>query len=71
MIRYKSTFFLYRLSTNETITGLTLAEAKAKAEAICRNRSYAKPMPNEETYLLGPGDGTTECMIRREFELED
>lgn len=71
MIKYKSTYFLHRVSTNETIEGLTLAEAKAKAEAICGNRSYARPIPGEECYILGPGDGTTECMIRREFDFID
>lgn len=71
MIVYKPTFFVVFIDEdNRTVTGLTLAEARRLAEAHVGNRSCARPIPNEETYLYGPGDGTTSVMIRREFELE-
>lgn len=48
-----------------------LASAQLAAEKYCGNRRYAKPFPNEDTYLYGPGDGTTSVMVRKCFELKD
>ncbi len=43
----------------------SLEEAQQAAEAYCGNSRYAKPFKREETFLYGPGDGTTSVMIRR------
>ncbi len=44
----------------------TLDEARQAAEKYCGNNVYNKPFPDEETYLYGPGDGTTSVIIRAE-----
>lgn len=43
--------------------------ARAAAEAYVGNTRFAKPFPNEETYLYGPGDGTTTVMVRQDIEI--
>ena len=64
----KETFFIRFLNSDTEITGLTLSEARAKAEAYVGNSRATKMFPNEESYLYGPGDGTSSVMIRQEWD---
>jgi hypothetical protein len=71
MIIHKNTFTCYFTNSNTQKTFPSLWEAQQAAEAYCGNASWRKPFPREETYLYGPGDGTTSVMIRQDFEFAD
>lgn len=43
------------------------AALKAAAKYV-GNNSYNKLFLNEESYIFGPGDGTTSCMVRQDSE---
>jgi len=44
-------------------------EAALKAaEKYVGNNRYNKMFPNENSYIFGPGDGTTSCMVRQDIE---
>lgn len=43
----------------------SLAEAQKAAVDYCGCSSYNKPFPHEDTYLYGPGDGTTSVIVRK------
>lgn len=45
--------------------------ALAAAAQHVGNWSYAKPIPADNVYLFGPGDGTTTVMVRQDFEFAD
>jgi len=67
----KDTYTCYFLNSNTEKTFPSLAEARAAAEAYCGNNSYAKPLPRDNTFLYGPGDGTTSVMVRQDVEFVD
>ena len=46
----------------------SVEDARTFAENYVGNRSCNKPFPNEDTYMYGPGDGTTSVMVRRDIE---
>lgn len=70
-IVYKDTYTVYYLDSNTQRDGLTATEAHTLAAQHVGNRSYSKPIPTDETYAYGPGDGTTSVIIRREWEFSD
>ena len=71
MIIRKPSFTCHFLNSGTEKSFSTRAEALAAAEQYCGNRSYARPFPAEETYLFGPGDGTTSVMVRQDIEFAD
>jgi hypothetical protein len=44
--------------------------ARDAAELYVGNRSAAKPFPNEEMYLYGPGNGDTTVMVRQDIDMD-
>ena len=44
--------------------------AMSAAAAYVGNTRYAKPFPREDTYLYGPGNGETSCVVRQDFKCE-
>jgi hypothetical protein len=55
--------FFYDGSPDREFDTLDGAQRAAAEHAGCPR--YNKPFPNEDTYLYGPGDGTTTVMVRR------
>lgn len=47
-----------------------VAAHEAAAEYCGCNR-YTKPFRDEETWLYGPGDGSTTCIVQQDFDFED
>ena len=43
-------------------------EALKFAREYVGNNSYSKPIPKDDVYLFGPGDGTTSVMVRQDVE---
>mgnify|MGYP001612652923 CR=1 FL=1 len=67
----KPTFTCYFMNSDTEKQFPSLAEALVAAEKYCGNRRYAKPIPQDEIYLYGPGDGTTSVMVRQDIEFTD
>jgi hypothetical protein len=65
-VKYLDSFTVYPTGSDEKIKFDSLHEAQAYVERIVGNRSFAKPFPNEKTYLYGPGNGDTTHMIRQD-----
>jgi hypothetical protein len=63
----KGTYEVYYTELEKREGGLTLSEAKQKAESFCGNNSCTA-LPMDGTLLYGPGDGTTSAMVREEIE---
>jgi hypothetical protein len=70
-IIHKPTFTCHFVNSDTEKQFPDKASALAAAEAYCGNRSCVKPFPREETYLFGPGDGTTSVMVRQDIEFSD
>ena len=68
MIIHKGTYTVRFMDNNTSRTFASLQEAQEVAEEYCGNGSYNKPFPAENTFLYGPGDGTTTVMIREDIE---
>lgn len=64
----KETYTLIHTDTNAKKQFPNKEEAMTAAENSVGNRSFAKPFPNDETYLFGPGDGTTSIMVKQDSE---
>lgn len=47
-----------------------VAAHEAAAE-YCGNDRYVKPFRDEDTWLYGPGDGSTSCMVQQDFDFVD
>lgn len=56
------------MDTNTETTVNTRDEAHAMARHHVENSAGAKPFPSEDTWLYGPGDGTTSIMVREEID---
>lgn len=63
----KGTYEVYFLDSETSKGGLTLEEAKQKAENYCGNSSFTE-IHGDGTLLYGPGDGTSSVMVREEIE---
>jgi hypothetical protein len=64
------TYFVHYIDESlglSDVTGLTLKQAQSIAAGHVGNNRPAKPFPNEDTYLYGPGDGTTCIIVREEW----
>lgn len=69
MITRLHTFSCYFVNENNRQERFnSLREAMLRAEKYVGNRSYARPIPNENTFFYGPGDGTTSVLIREDIE---
>jgi hypothetical protein len=66
-----ATYTCYILADDSQRQFPTRQAALDFAAATVGNRSYAKPIPAEDTYLFGPGDGTTSIMVRQDVEFVD
>lgn len=71
MLKKLATFTCYYTNSDTKKQFPSLVEAQQAASDYCGNRSYAKPFTHEETYLYGPGDGSTSVMIRQDVEFVD
>jgi hypothetical protein len=67
-IKYLDTFTCYFINSNTEKQFPSKEEAMEAARNYCGNNSYSKLFPNEETYIFGPGDGTTSVMVRQDVE---
>jgi hypothetical protein len=45
--------------------------AMEAARTYVGNNSFVKPFPSDETYLFGPGDGTTSVIVSQDIEFGD
>ena len=55
--------------TNKTFPN---KEAAMQAAAdYCGNNSWRKIWKDEETYIFGPGDGSTSVMVRQDIDFTD
>ncbi len=70
-IRHKGTFTVRFLNSDTSKTFSTAAEAHIAAQDYVGNNAGLRISPNEQTYLYGPGDGTTSVMIREDIEFID
>lgn len=62
------TYTVYFLDS-ETEKQFPNKEAALKAASnYVGNNKYNKLFPREESYIFGPGDGTTSCMVRQDSE---
>lgn len=59
-------YFVRFIDICQELNNLSLEQAMRLAAAYVGNNAYAKPFPNENTYLYGPGDGSTMVMIRKD-----
>ena len=66
----KDTYTCYFTNSGTEKTFPSLLEAKKAAENYCGNKVYVKPFSDEETYIYGPGDGSTSVMIRQDFDFK-
>jgi hypothetical protein len=71
MIRHKTTYTCHFVDTQTDTPCANRDEALRMAAAHVGNWSYTKPFPREETYLFGPGDGTTSVLVRQDFDFAD
>jgi hypothetical protein len=69
-VKRLETYTCYFLNSNTEKQYPTREAALAAAERYVGNRRYAKPIPADDTYLFGPGDGTTSVMVRQDVEFE-
>jgi hypothetical protein len=69
-IHYADTYTLYNFDNGQSGQFQSLEAAMRAASDYVGNTSYAKPFPNSDTYLYGPGDGTTSIQVRRDFTVE-
>lgn len=60
-------YTVYYTNSDTTREVDTLEEARKLAEKYVGNSSATKPFPQEDTYLYGPGDGTTSVMVQEKF----
>ena len=62
-------YVVYHMDREEEDDKETVFSTLDAAMEYCRrqvgNNSYSQPFPQEDTYLYGPGDGSTSKMIRR------
>lgn len=70
MIIHKDSFTCYLIASGREKHFPSLKEAQAFAKKFCGNDVSNKPFSEEETYLYGPGDGTTSIMIRQDVEFK-
>ena len=69
-IIHKGTYFLIFENLNgKKIEHLSFEEARRLAEDHVGNDVFTK-IPGENTYLYGPGDGTTSVFMREEIEFD-
>jgi len=57
--------YFLQSDTNKEFDSLQLALEAARK--YVGNAAYTKPFPHEETYLFGPGDGTTSVTVREKI----
>lgn len=69
-IKYLETATVHFYNSGTKKTFPTLAEARAAAEAYVGNRSCAKPFPDEDTFLYGPGNGDTSVQVSRDMDMD-
>jgi len=67
-IKYLGTFTCYFQNSDTQKQFPSLKEAMDAAANYCGNNNYNKPFPNSDTYLYGPGDGTTSVTVRADVE---
>ena len=63
-----ATVHFYLSDTKKTFP--SLAAARAAAEEYVGNRACAKPFPDEDTYLYGPGNGDTTVQVSRDLDMD-
>ncbi len=68
MITRKGTFTVRYMDEDREEHFATEREAHIAAQDHVGNRSAARCFPNENTYLYGPGDGTTSVMVREDVD---
>jgi len=64
----KNTFTVQFLNSDTEKQFSTKEAAMAAAIAYGGNAQYAKPFPNDDTYMYGPGNGETSVIVRRDVE---
>ncbi len=69
MFIHTGTFFCRFMDSDTQKDFPSLREAQDAAAAYVGNNSYSK-LPNQNTYLYGPGDGTTSVMVREHVRFE-
>lgn len=73
-IKWLDSYTCYFLNSDTEKVFPSKDEAMQAARNYCGNNKYTTLWANsgeEESYLFGPGDGTTSVMIRRDFEFVD
>lgn len=66
-VTHKDTFTCYFLNSETEKTFESKEAALSAAKGYCGNNRWIKPFPREETYMFGPGDGTTSVMVRQDI----
>jgi hypothetical protein len=65
-LKYLDTYTCYFTNSDTEKQFPNKQEAFKAAQEYCGNNLYTKPFLYEETYLFGPGDGTSSVMVRQD-----
>lgn len=68
MTKRIDTFTVYFLDSETQKQFPNKQAAMSAAEKYVGNNKYNKLFPNEDSYIYGPGDGTTSCMVRQDLD---